>query len=370
MTVFGTRPEAIKMAPIIHEMAARGIPYSVCVTGQHREMLRQMLGLFDIKPNYDLDIMTSGQTLEDITARIITGMRDIYLEAKPSLVLIQGDTTTTFAAALAAFYQQIDVGHVEAGLRTDNRYDPFPEEINRRLNTQLSTLHFAPTPQAAENLRRDGVGAETITTTGNTVIDSLMWVAERDRAFESEKLRAIMEKLPTGPETRMALVTSHRRENLGERMENIFGAIRKLAEEESCEFIFPVHLNPKVQEHAHRVLGNLPNVHLIEPLSYSDLVGVMKRSTFVMTDSGGIQEEAPALGKPVMVLRETTERPEGVEAGTAVLVGSADADKIYETAKRLLHEPEFYDRMAHAVNPYGDGSAARQTVDAIEKFYA
>lgn len=363
MTVFGTRPEAIKMAPIIKELEARGIPQIVCVTGQHREMLHQMLELFDIKPDYDLDIMTDGQTLEDITARVLQGMKSIYAEAKPSLVLVQGDTTTVFAAGLGAFYQQIPVGHVEAGLRTDNMYDPFPEEINRRLATQVSSIHFAPTETAAKNLAKDGVASEDVAVTGNTVIDALLMITEQDRPFELEALRDL------DLSRRIVLVTAHRRENLGERMGNIFGAIRQLAlEETDCQFVFPVHLNPKVQKHAREVLGDLENVLLIDPLGYSDLAKVMKCSYIVMTDSGGIQEEAPALGKPVMVLRETTERPEGVEAGTAVLAGSADQEKIYTIAKRLFHDQEFYDGMAKAVNPYGDGSAAKRIVDAIESY--
>jgi UDP-N-acetylglucosamine 2-epimerase (non-hydrolysing) len=365
MSVFGTRPEAVKMAPIVHELESRKISQMVCVTGQHREMLHQVLRLFDIRPNCDLDIMTVGQTLEDITSRVINGMSEIFAKEKPDLVLVHGDPTSAMATSLAAFYHQIPVGHVEAGLRTDSRYDPFPEEMNRRLIGQLATHHFAPTLAAANNLIRDGVAKPSIYVTGNTVIDALLLVAKQNRPFEAASLQHINFDLP------VVLVTTHRRENLGGRMDNIFGAIQHLAKENpNIQFVFPVHLNPKVREQVHRFLHEVPNVYLTEPLSYSDLAGVMKRCRFVMTDSGGIQEEAPALGKPVIVLRETTERPEGIEAGTAVLAGSEDKQKIIDVAMRLLRDENYYQQMARANNPYGDGTASKQIVDQIERLAA
>jgi UDP-N-acetylglucosamine 2-epimerase (non-hydrolysing) len=369
MTVFGTRPETIKMAPIIKELEARGIPHFTCVTGQHREMLHQMLGLFDITPDFDLDIMTDGQTLEDITARVLSGMRKIYAEAKPDIVLVQGDTNSAFAAALGAFYQRIPVGHVEAGLRTDEIYDPFPEEMSRRLITQVATLHFAPTRRALDNLLADGVDTNMIHVTGNTGVDALLMTVAQDRPWVSEALRELEpEKL--AEKKRVVVVTAHRRENLGARMSNIFGAIKQLAEEEKgCEFIFPVHPNPLVQKQAHEVLDELDNVHMIEPLGYSDMAKLMKLSYMIMTDSGGIQEEAPALDKPLLVLRETTERGEGIDAGTAMLAGGESQQVIYSLAKRLLTDERTYQTMATAQNPYGDGSAGRKIVDWIEAYH-
>jgi UDP-N-acetylglucosamine 2-epimerase (non-hydrolysing) len=369
MTVFGTRPEAIKMAPIIKELEVRGIPHSTCVTGQHREMLHQMLGLFDIEPDYDLDIMTDGQTLEDITAWVLSGMRDIYLKAKPDLVLVQGDTNSAFAAAMGAFYLKIPVGHVEAGLRTDEIYDPFPEEMSRRLISQVASIHFAPTVRSLDNLLEDGVDTQDIHVTGNTGVDALLTITDQDRPFVSESLKKLdLDKL--GKDKRLIIVTTHRRENLGKRMSNIFGAIRKLAlEERDCVFVFPVHLNPIVQKQAHEFLDELDNVHMIEPLGYSDMAKLLKLCYFIMTDSGGIQEEAPALDKPLLVLRETTERGEGIDAGTAMLAGGKDEEVIYSLAKRLLHDERTYETMAQAENPYGDGSAARKIVDWIESYH-
>jgi UDP-N-acetylglucosamine 2-epimerase (non-hydrolysing) len=369
MTVFGTRPEAIKMAPIIKELKARDIDQTVCVTGQHREMLHQMLSLFDIIPDHDLDVMTDGQTLEDITGKVLIGMRDIYLQAKPDFVLVQGDTNSAFAAALGAFYLNIPVGHVEAGLRTNNIYDPFPEEMSRRLITRVATLHFAPTGQAHRHLIDDGVDESYVHITGNTVIDALYAIVERDLPFDSKALHDLkIEEL--AKTKKIIVVTAHRRENLGGRMKNIFSAIARLAKDDGkdCLFIFPVHPNPKVRKQATELLGGLPNVHLIEPLSYSDLTKLMKLSHFIMTDSGGIQEEAPALNKPVVVLRETTERGEGLEAGTAVLAGGEDEDRIYTLAKRLLTDKQLYDSMANATNPYGDGTAAQKIVNRLEAF--
>jgi UDP-N-acetylglucosamine 2-epimerase (non-hydrolysing) len=369
MTVFGTRPEAIKMAPIIKEMEVRGIPHFTCVTGQHREMLRQMLALFDIEPDFDLDIMTDDQTLEDVTAWVISGMREIYRKARPTMVLVQGDTATAFAAALAAFYQQIPVGHVEAGLRTKEIYDPFPEEMSRRLISQVASIHFAPTRRALDNLLEDGVDSSDIHVTGNTGVDALFTIVGQNRPFSSESLQKLdVEKM--AKTKRIILVTAHRRENLGKRMHNIFSAIRKLAlEEKNCEFIFPVHLNPVVQRQAHELLDELDNVHLIEPLVYSDLAKLMQYCYLIMTDSGGIQEEAPSLDKPLLVLRETTERAEGIDAGVAMLAGGKDEDLIYSLTKRLLTDERVYQTMAEAENPYGDGSAARKIVDWIESFH-
>jgi UDP-N-acetylglucosamine 2-epimerase (non-hydrolysing) len=369
MTVFGTRPEAIKVAPIIKELEARNIRHYTCVTGQHREMLRQMLKLFDITPDFDLNIMTDGQTLEDVTAWVLSGMREIYLQAKPSMVLVQGDTNSAFSAAMGAFYLQIPVGHVEAGLRTDEMYDPFPEEMSRRLLTQLASIHFAPTRRALDNLLEDGVDTSDIHVTGNTGVDALLMTIAQQRPFESESLRKLnIEKLVKSK--RLVVVTTHRRENLGKRMHNIFAAIRQLAvEEKDCQFVFPVHLNPIVQKQAHELLDELPNVHMIEPLGYSDMARLMEYCYFIMTDSGGIQEEAPSLNKPVLVLRETTERGEGIDAGTAMLAGGKDQQVIYSLAKRLLHDERTYQTMANAENPYGDGSAGRKIVDWIESFH-
>ncbi len=357
------------MAPIIKELEARGIPHTTCVTGQHREMLHQVLDLFDIKPDYDLDIMTDNQTLQDVTGRVLMGMNDIYERAKPNFVLVQGDTNSAFSAALAAFYSKIPVGHVEAGLRTDNMYDPFPEEVSRRLITHLATLHFAPTRRALDNLLAEGIESSDIHVTGNTVIDAMLMTIDRNLAFDSPTLRNIkIEEL--AKKKRVILVSAHRRENLGPRMKNIFGAIKQLAlEEPGCEFIFPVHPNPNVQKQAREALGGIKNIHLIEPVGYSDYANLVKLSYFVMTDSGGIQEDAPSLNKPVLVLRETTERGEGIDAGTAMLAGGEDQQVIYSLAKRLLTDKRLYDTMAQAENPYGDGSAGRKIVDWIESYH-
>ena len=360
LSVFGTRPEAIKMAPLALELARREhIDPQVCVTAQHREMLDGVLSVFGVAPDYDLDIMRPGQTLADITSRVLSGLGGVFESARPDLVLVHGDTTTTFAAALAAFYAKIPCGHVEAGLRTFDRWSPYPEEMNRRLAGQLCTLHFAPTARNAENLRREGVEGGVFVT-GNTVIDALAYTA-RGEGFSSPQLRAL-----DFSGRRVIALTCHRRENYGRPMENIFAAVREIAERHpEVLIVYPVHLSPAVRECAARLLGGVANIALIEPLDAVDMHRLMARSYLVMTDSGGIQEEAPALGKPVLVLRRETERPEAVEAGTVALAGTETAD-IVRLAETLLADGAAYARMAHAVNPYGDGHACRRIADAIE----
>ena len=362
MTVFGTRPEAIKMAPVVMEMRKRAsdITSVVAVTAQHREMLDQVLRLFRIVPDYDLDIMAEGQTLFDITARALKGLDEVLTKEEPDLVLVHGDTTTTFAGALAAYYHQIAVGHVEAGLRTYNKYSPFPEEMNRHLTGAIADLHFAPTAVSAENLRGEHVPEKDIFVTGNTVIDALHHTVRDEFGFTDDRLSGI-----DYANRRVVLVTTHRRENLGEPMRHVYKALTRLVEEFSdIEVIFPVHRNPKVREVVNEELGGKPRVHLIEPLDYEPFANLMHRSTLILTDSGGVQEEAPALGKPVLVLRDTTERPEAVTAGTVLLVGT-DQERVYSEAKRLLSDPAAYARMAEARSPYGDGKAASRIVDAI-----
>ena len=360
LSVFGTRPEAIKMSPLALELARREhIDPQVCVTAQHREMLDGVLAVFGLRPDYDLDIMRPGQTLADITSRVLSGLGGVFESARPDLVLVHGDTTTTFAAALAAFYAKIPCGHVEAGLRTFDRWSPYPEEMNRRLAGQLCTLHFAPTARNAENLRREGVEGGVFVT-GNTVIDALAYTA-RGEGFSSPQLRAL-----DFSGRRVIALTCHRRENYGRPMENIFAAVREIAERHpEVLIVYPVHLSPAVRECAARLLGGVANIALIEPLDAVDMHRLMARSYLVMTDSGGIQEEAPALGKPVLVLRRETERPEAVEAGTVALAGTETAD-IVRLAETLLADGAAYARMAHAVNPYGDGHACRRIADAIE----
>lgn len=360
LSVFGTRPEAIKMSPLAIELGRReGIKSQVCVTAQHREMLDGVLAVFGLRPDYDLDIMRPGQTLADITSRVLSGLAAVFESAKPDLVLVHGDTTTTFAAALAAFYSKLGCGHVEAGLRTFDRWSPYPEEMNRRLAGQLCTLHFAPTARNAENLRREGVEGGVFVT-GNTVIDALAYTA-RGEGFSSPQLRAL-----DFSGRRVIALTCHRRENYGRPMENIFAAVREIAERHpEVLIVYPVHLSPAVRECAARLLGGVANIALIEPLDAVDMHRLMARSYLVMTDSGGIQEEAPALGKPVLVLRRETERPEAVEAGTVALAGTETAD-IVRLAETLLADGAAYARMAHAVNPYGDGHACRRIADAIE----
>lgn len=362
MTVFGTRPEAIKMCPLVLELRKHPeeIEPLVAVTAQHREMLDQVLHLFGITPDYDLNIMSAGQTLYDVTEKALRGLQKVLEEAKPDLVLVHGDTTTTFAGALAAFYAQIPVGHVEAGLRTGNKYSPFPEEMNRKLTGALADYHFAPTATSKANLLRENVPEAQITVTGNTVIDALKTTVKPGYRFGDD---ALHEVLDSGK--RLILMTTHRRENLGEPMRHVYKALCEVLRTHSdVEAIFPVHKNPKVRQIVNEELGHLPQVHLIEPLDYEPFANLMARVDIVLTDSGGIQEEAPALGKPVLVLRDTTERPEAVKAGTVKLIGTAYADVLRET-NLLLDNPEHYRAMAEAVNPYGDGEACARIVGCI-----
>ena len=362
MTVFGTRPEAIKMCPLVLEMRKHPdeIEPLVAVTAQHREMLDQVLHLFGITPDYDLNIMSAGQTLYDVTEKALRGLQKVLEEAKPDLVLVHGDTTTTFAGALAAFYAQIPVGHVEAGLRTGNKYSPFPEEMNRKLTGALADYHFAPTATSKANLLRENVPESKITVTGNTVIDALKTTVKPDYRFDDDNLHEVLDS-----GKRLILMTTHRRENLGEPMRHVYKALCEvLRTHDDVEAIFPVHKNPKVRQIVNEELGHLPQVHLIEPLDYQPFANLMARVDVVLTDSGGIQEEAPALGKPVLVLRDTTERPEAVTAGTVKLIGTAYEDVLRET-NLLLDNPEHYRAMAEAVNPYGDGEACARIVSRI-----
>lgn len=362
MTVFGTRPEAIKMCPLVLEMRKypEYIQPIVAVTAQHREMLDQVLDLFGIVPDYDLNIMTSGQTLYDVTTRALMGLKPVMEEAKPDMVLVHGDTTTTFAGALAAFYAQIPVGHVEAGLRTGNKYSPYPEEMNRKLTGAIADMHFAPTATSKGNLLKENVNPASILITGNTVIDALQTTVHGDYHFADEDFNRVF---ATGH--KLILMTTHRRENLGEPMRHVYRALKSVLEtHENVEAIFPVHKNPKVREIVNQELGHLSRVHLIEPMDYEPFANLMAKVDIVLTDSGGIQEEAPALGKPVLVLRDTTERPEAVEAGTVKLVGTAYEDVLQET-NRLLDDDEHYRSMAEAANPYGDGKACERIIKAI-----
>lgn len=366
MTVFGTRPEAIKMAPVVLELQKHPdtiIPV-VAVTAQHRDMLDQVLNLFKIKPDYDLDIMAAEQTLFDITSRSMLGLDKVLQKEKPDIVLVHGDTTTTFAGALAAYYHQISVGHVEAGLRTHNKYSPFPEEMNRKLTGSIADLHFAPTDTSKVNLLEESVNEEGIFVTGNTVIDALHKTVRDDFVFDSE----LLQNIDYGVK-RVILVTTHRRENLGEPMRQVYKALRKLVDEfADVEVVFPVHKNPKVREVVSQELGGLDKVHLIDPLDYEPFANLMHRSHLILTDSGGVQEEAPALGKPVLVLRDTTERPEAVAAGTVKLIGT-DKDVVYNEAKLLLTDEAEYKKMAEASNPYGDGKASARIIQAILYHY-
>lgn len=366
MTVFGTRPEAIKMAPIVLELQKHPdtIVPVVAVTAQHREMLDQVLNLFHIKPDHDLNIMAAGQTLFDITTRAMMGLDKVLTEEKPDIVLVHGDTTTTFAGALAAYYHQTAVGHVEAGLRTHNKYSPFPEEMNRRLTGCIADLNFAPTSTSEANLLAENVPPESIFVTGNTVIDALHHTVRDDFDFQEESLKDV-----DFQNKRIILVTTHRRENLGEPMRHVYKALKQLTEEfDDVEVVFPVHKNPKVREVVNEELGGLAKVHLIDPLDYEPFANLMHRAYLILTDSGGVQEEAPALGKPVLVLRDTTERPEAVDAGTVKLIGT-DRERVYEEAKKLLTDKAEYSRMAESVNPYGDGTAAARIIQAILYHY-
>ena len=360
MSVFGTRPEAIKMAPVVLELCKYpdAVESIVAVTAQHREMLDQVLKLFNISPDFDLNIMSEGQTLFDITSRALLGLDKVLTESKPDVVLVHGDTTTTFAGALAAYYHQIEVGHVEAGLRTQNKFSPYPEEMNRRLTGSLADLHFAPTETAKQNLLREGINVEKIFVTGNTVIDALYQTVRKDFTFNDELNRVDFSK-------RVILVTTHRRENLGEPMRHVYKALKSLVDDfPDVEIIFPVHKNPKVREVVNEELGELDRVFLTDPLDYEPFANLMNRATLILTDSGGVQEEAPALGKPVLVLRDTTERPEAVDAGTVKLIGT-NQDKVYGAAKILLTDSAEYRTMAEARSPYGDGHAAERIVKAL-----
>lgn len=365
LTVFGTRPEAIKMAPVVLGLAqAEAIESRVCVTAQHRQMLDQVLALFDIKPDYDLDLMTPNQTLAGLTAKVIESVTPVLEEFKPDYVVVQGDTTTTFAAALAAFYQKIKVVHFEAGLRTHDIYAPWPEEMNRRLTGNLAQLHFPPTQSSYDNLIREGVDPATVMITGNTVIDALLEVVGRLRS-DADLRQSLDQKFDfLDASRRLILVTGHRRENFGGGFEQICLALRELAERADVQIVYPVHLNPNVQEPVKRILGDSDRVHLIEPQDYLPFVYLMERSALIISDSGGVQEEAPSLGKPVLVMRETTERPEAVDAGTVKLVGT-DANKIVSEATVLLDDEEQYQAMARAINPYGDGKAAGRIIQRI-----
>lgn len=378
MLVFGTRPEAIKMAPLVKELQKHREEFEtiVCVTGQHREMLDQVLKLFGIVPTYDLNIMKQGQDLYDVTARVLVGMRDVLKDAQPDVVLVHGDTTTSMAAALAAFYQQIPVGHVEAGLRTGNIYSPWPEEMNRQITGRIATYDFAPTPLSRDNLLKENVDAAKITVTGNTVIDALYLVV--DKIKKDKKLDAQLEavlcnagydvnRLDGG--RKLVLITGHRRENFGEGFIHMCTAIKDLTKKyPDVDFVYPMHLNPNVRKPIHDVFGEnlqgLGNMFFIEPLEYLSFVYLMEKSTIVLTDSGGIQEEAPGLGKPVLVMRDTTERPEALSAGTVKLVGT-DYDKIVSEVSRLIDDSDYYDTMSKAVNPYGDGLACERIIEAL-----
>jgi len=361
LSVFGTRPEAVKMAPVVQRLAqTSGIESRVCVTAQHRQMLDQVLNLFDIQTDYDLDLMREDQSLAELSAAIFANLDPVFTDFEPDWVLAQGDTTTVAITALLAFYRRILVGHVEAGLRTHDKWQPFPEEINRRVAGVVADLHFAPTEQSRENLLHEGISDEAIAVTGNPVIDALHYVAEQPAP---DQVTTLVENLGIG-DRELVLVTAHRRENFGEPLENICMALKALAERGDLEIIYPVHLNPNVQEPVKRILGEVPHVTLLPPLDYLPLVHLQKRSKIILTDSGGIQEEAPAFGVPVLVLREVTERPEGVVAGTLKLVGT-ETDAIVREAERLLDDPSAHAEMAKAADPFGDGHAAERIVDAI-----
>jgi UDP-N-acetylglucosamine 2-epimerase (non-hydrolysing) len=367
LLVFGTRPEAIKMAPLVSALKEQSaFEVGVCVTAQHRQMLDQVLELFEIVPEYDLNVMMAGQDLYDVTTRVLSGMKNVFEEFRPDLVFVHGDTTTTFATSLAAFYQKISVAHIEAGLRTHDPYNPWPEEMNRTLTARLSRFHFAPTSSSRDNLLQEGVPEGNILVTGNTVIDALFWVLERIARIEGAEQRVQKHLEQAGyilnPLRHFILVTGHRRESFGAGFINICQALKTVAgNNPDVDIVYPVHLNPNVQQPVHQILADIPNVFLIDPLEYEAFVYLMNRSYIIITDSGGIQEEAPSLGKPVLVMRETTERPEAVEAGTVKLVGT-DRERIVTTAQELLDDSKAYADMASAHNPYGDGNACRRIV--------
>ena len=362
MSIFGTRPEAIKMAPLVKELEKnKEIKSIVCVTAQHRQMLDQVLETFDIKPDYDLNIMKQGQTLGDITTRVLNGVEKIIKDEQPDIVLVHGDTTTTFASALAAFYNQVDIGHVEAGLRTYDKYSPFPEEMNRQMVDCVTDMYFAPTSLSKENLLKENIDESKIYVTGNTAIDAMSTTVDKDYKHE------VFDWLG---ESRMILLTAHRRENLGDPMRRIFKGIKRVVDETpDVKVVYPIHLNPKVREVANEVFGDCERIKLIEPLEVFDFHNFQNKSYIILTDSGGIQEEAPSLGKPVLVLRDTTERPEGVDAGTLKLVGT-DEETIYQETKKLLNDKEEYEKMSHASNPYGDGHASERIVKEIVLKYS
>ncbi|WP_238906081.1 UDP-N-acetylglucosamine 2-epimerase (non-hydrolyzing) [Clostridium sp. YIM B02506] len=364
-TIFGTRPEAIKMAPLVKELEKReGIVSKVCVTAQHREMLDQVLNYFDIKTDYDLNIMKSKQTLTGITTKVLEGLEEVFEEEKPDMILVHGDTTTTFGGALAAFYKQIKVGHVEAGLRTFDKYFPFPEEMNRKLTGALADIHFAPTVGSKNNLLREGVKEEDIYVTGNTVIDAMEHTVKEEYVFETEELNHI-----DFNKKKVIMITAHRRENWGEGIENICTALKTIVEEnKDVELVYLVHLNPVVKDVVYKHLNDKERVHLLTPQDTKETHNLMNKCFMVMTDSGGLQEEAPHLGKPVLVLRDVTERPEAVEAGTVKLVGT-DVETIIKEANDLIRDKEAYEKMSKSVNPYGDGKASERIVDAIEKYF-
>lgn len=365
ITIFGTRPEAIKMAPLIKKLKERTeFDVKVCVTAQHRQMLDQVLNLFSIKPDYDLNIMKTKQTLTGITSRVLIGLEDIFKKEKPDLILVHGDTTTTFAGALAAFYQKIKIGHVEAGLRTYNKYFPYPEEMNRKLTGALSDMHFAPTLGSKNNLLREGINENDIFVTGNTVIDAMKYTVEDNYVFENDELNNIDYK-----NKKVIMVTAHRRENWGKGIENICAAFKKIIEKnKDTELVYLVHLNPIVKDTVYRILGGTERVHLLPPLDTKETHNLMNKCYMVMTDSGGLQEEAPHLGKPVLVLRNVTERPEAVEAGTVRLVGT-DTDKIIENANDILNNKDEYSRMEKSINPYGDGRASERITQSILYYF-
>ena len=371
LTVFGTRPEAIKMAPVVLELEKHAdIESIVCVTAQHREMLDQVLNLFEIKPDYDLDLMAPNQDLFDITSKVLLGLRDVFRQAKPDVVLVHGDTTTCFAAGLAAFYENIKIGHVEAGLRTGNLRAPFPEEANRTLVSRLTDFHFAPTPKSKQNLLNEGVSEDKIVVTGNTVIDALLIVRDRVTSRPTsewqEKFGQPLYQAITDSQRKLILITGHRRENFGQGFIDLCNAIKELAKKHSdWDLIYPVHLNPNVQGPVFEILNGIENVYLIDPLDYAPFVWMMNQSDLILTDSGGIQEEGPSLGKPVLVMREVTERPEAVDAGTVLLVGT-DKTKIINGVETVLLDTEVYERMSKAHNPYGDGEACARLVKSLK----
>ena len=365
LVVFGTRPEAIKMAPVVKACRARPeLEVKVCVTAQHRQMLDQVMDIFGLTADFDLNVMAPNQTLADVTCKVLKGMEGVFAEWKPDMILVQGDTTTVMAAAMAAFYHKIAIGHVEAGLRTGNLYSPWPEEANRLLAGCLANQHYAPTPRSRDNLLKENKDPKTVFVTGNTVIDALHEAVKIMDGDEALKARLTAQFPFLDSAKRLVLVTGHRRENFGDGFIHICNAIRRVAERPDVQVVYPMHMNPNVRKPVNEILGGLANVHLIEPLDYLSFLYMMRQSYLIMTDSGGVQEEAPSLGKPVIVMRDTTERPEAVEAGTVILAGT-ETDAMASAAERLLDDRDFYDKMARAVNPYGDGLASRRIAELV-----